>query len=116
MIVDTSNLPAHLTVPVGKCTWFTVPSFAGGGYNWSAKCMSAHGVAEVSVEMGKIPKELTQSGDGNSEPPSLMLVPELIVIQGTAVGDTVWNLILARPFDPTTPLAVHSIEVRVVET
>jgi hypothetical protein len=111
MTVDLSSIPRLITMTAGEGTAFALPSYAGGGYDWSATCVRGQHVAEVTIEMGPLPKELLGAGNGTGEPPPLTMVSELVVVHGLASGDALWRLALVRPFGPPTPLATHDLEV-----
>jgi hypothetical protein len=101
---------------VGEHLVFPLPSYAGSGNSWSAVCLGGHAVATVSVELDDVPQFQAISGDGATEPPSLMLVTERVVVCGLASGEAIWQLVLARSFDLSKPTATHILRVIVKST
>lgn len=93
---------------------FPLPSFADSGNNWSAECLSGHGVASISVELGDASHLSLAPGDGIAEPPSIVLVPERAVICGLSCGEATWQMVLARSFSSSTPTATYNLLVTVV--
>lgn len=65
------------------------------------------------VEPVDAPAVPASPGDGTAEPPALMLIPDRAVVLGVAPGEATLRLVLARPFGPSTPAAVHDFEVTV---
>lgn len=116
MTIDLSILPRRVTVAVGGASEIPLPSYAGSGNIWSAVCVNGRGVAQVSMELGERPEIPATSRDVTVEPPSIILIPELAIVYGLTAGEATWELVLARPFDPSKPAAVHDLQVTVVAT
>jgi hypothetical protein len=122
MTIDLSNLPQQIRLAVGERTVITLPSYADSGNTWSASCLRGHGVARVSIELGEHssipdtrgPAMPDTRGDGTTEPPPLMLVPERAVVSGLAVGEADWRLVLSRSFGVAPVAASHEIRIIVL--
>ena len=111
MSVDLSALPRSITVKVGERAEIALPSYAGSGNRWSARCMGGK-AAEVRVEVEAIPPP--PPGDGTGPPPPLRLAPEKAVVLGLAPGEAAWRLELSRPFGVREPAATHELRVTVI--
>ncbi len=107
-MIDLSTLPRTVTVAVGSREELPLPSYAGSGNQWSARCIEG-AAARVWVEVGAAP---TTAASPDAEPPTIALAPEKAVILGVAPGKAKWQLVLARSFDAAVT-AVREIDVRV---
>jgi hypothetical protein len=114
MTIDLSALPWTVALAVGERIEIPLPSYAGSGHKWSAVCIHGQEVAHLSVKLAEPPPAPTTPRDGTAEPPPLMLVPELAVVVGLARGEAAWRLVLARPFDPSKPVATHDLRITVL--
>jgi hypothetical protein len=114
MTVDLSSLPQRVSVAAGRRIEIPLPSYSGSGNSWSVQCLSGGDVVRVSVEPVETPPMAASPGDGITEPPALMLVPDRVVVSGLAPGEAVCRLVLARLFDPSTPTATHDFHVTIV--
>ncbi|MGB9181240.1 MAG: hypothetical protein WCB68_18560 [Pyrinomonadaceae bacterium] len=114
MSVDLSSLPKRVAVAVGRRSEIPLPSYSGSGNRWSVQCLSGGDVVRVWVEPDEAPPIAASPGDGIAEPPALMLVPDRAVVSGVSPGEAMCRLVLARPFGPSTPTAMHDFHVTVV--
>lgn len=114
MTIDLSNLPQQVRLAVGERTEIPLPSYADSGNIWSATCLRGHGVARVSIELGEHSSIPDTRGNGTTEPPPLMLVPERAVVSGLAIGEADWRLVLSRSFGAAPPAATHEIRITVL--
>jgi hypothetical protein len=114
MTVDLSSLPQRVWVAAGRRNEIPLPSYAGSGNSWSVQCLSGGDVVRVWVEPDETPSIAASPGDGITEPPSLMLIPDRVVVSGLAPGEAMCRLVLARPFGPSMPTATHDFHVTVV--
>jgi len=111
--VNVADLPRHVSVTVGGRVEIPLPSYAGSGNTWTALCSRGEEVADVLVELGESPAPPTPSADGTAEPPLLALTPETAVVRGRSPGEATWQLVLSRPFGPSTTAATHELQVTV---
>jgi hypothetical protein len=107
MTIDLSTLPQRVTIAVGGRRDIALPSYAGSGNRWSARCIGGGEVGEVRIESGDAPSR--PPGDGTAEPPPPMLAAETAVVLGIAEGEATWRLELARSFGPRVPAATHDL-------
>lgn len=114
MTADLSDVPSHLTMAVGERIAIPLPSFAGSGNSWSVRCRHANSVVDVRVELDRSPIEPLAEGDGATEPPQPVLVRELLVVSGLAVGEDVCQLDLSRAFGLSRKTASRALGVTVV--
>ena len=114
MTINLSRLPTHLTLAVGESVHIALPTYAGSGNIWSVTCIRGQGMADVSVVVDELQPEGVSLRDGTAEPPPLVLSPERLVVRGLIPGDTIWRLVLARPFDASRPTATHAIRVTIM--
>jgi hypothetical protein len=114
MSVDLSEVPHRVTVQVGAVVEVPLPSFAGSGNLWTARPASdpgAAGIAEVTVRTD--PAAAPPGGRPGGEPPSSYAMPVVAEVAGRSPGSTRWLLVLARPFAPDTPTAMHELDIEV---
>jgi hypothetical protein len=114
MSVDLSSLPRKITLAVGARAEVRLPSYSGSGNSWSVTRVSGPEAARAWVEPADDVSVPASPADGTAEPPALVLVPDRAVVVGVAPGEATWRLVLARPFGPSTPAAVHDFQVTVV--
>ena len=113
MSVDLSALPRRVTVRVGEVVEVPLPSFAGSGNLWTARPAGdpgGAGIAEVTV---RTEPSAAPPGTPGGAPPSSWSAPVAALVAGRAPGSARWLLVLARPFAPDPPTAVHELEVEV---
>lgn len=115
MTIDISNLPQHVILAVGERIVIPLPSYANSGNTWSATCLYGHGIAQLSIEVGELSVITDLRGDGISEPPSLMLAPEQVIVYGLASGDAVWKLVLSRSFGSAETSISHDLQITVAD-
>jgi len=112
--VDLSALPRRVTVQVGEVVEVPLPSFAGSGNLWTARPADQPGAAGAAVVSVRTEAAAAApSSPAGGEPPSSYSSPVVAVVDGRAPGSTRWLLVLARPFAPDTPTAVHELDVDV---
>jgi hypothetical protein len=111
MTIDLSGLPRSVSLRIGELIEIQLPSYAGSGYIWSAKCLRGAEVARVSMKLGDQPPKPSVLADGKAEPPEIVQVPEFVVIEGLAYGEATWRLVLARSFDRSNPAATYDVDV-----
>jgi hypothetical protein len=114
MSVDLSALPRRLRIAVGAVVEVSLPSFAGSGNLWTARPAdgdpAAARAAEVTV---RTEPAAAPSGEVGGEPPSSYSTPVVAVVTGRSPGVARWLLVLARPFAPDPPTAVHELVIEV---
>jgi hypothetical protein len=113
-VVYRSGLPQSVMLAVGDRIEIALPSYAGSGNHWSIVSIAGAGVARAAVEPADAPVSPPAPGNGNVEPPALVLVPEHVVVSGLRPGEATWRLVLARPFGDATPMVVQDLHVTVV--
>lgn len=116
-MTDLGALPPALSLPAGGRAVLPLPSYAGSGNAWSARCLDGLGVADVRVQLGPATDEgyAVRPGSAHApvEPPDAAPVPETLVVDGQEEGTAVWQLVLSRPFAPDVPTATHELQVTV---
>lgn len=114
MTFDLSWMPGEIAVPVGESVDVPLPSYAGGGYEWSVTCLARQEVADLAISQGGKPQSASPSPQpGTAEPPESFLTDEWLTVTGLAAGEALWQLKLARSFAPESPAAEHQLRVTV---
>ncbi len=113
MTVDLSGLPRRVRVAVGERAEIGLPSFAGSGNVWTAEPVGSPATAVAAVAVRTDPAARAPVRDPGGEPPSSYAAPVVAVVAGRMPGTARWRLVLARPFAPRPPTAVHELTVDV---
>jgi hypothetical protein len=115
MSIAVPELPPQIVLRVGQTATVLLPSYAGGGYDWSVTAVIGSGVADVSLGAGGSPPSPPALGTGVEPPPDTSVQPEWLRATGRTIGEAVWRLELARPFGAGAVAAEHSLRVTVVD-
>ncbi|MGH2721636.1 MAG: hypothetical protein ACRDJO_08540 [Actinomycetota bacterium] len=103
----TEGLPGRIEVRPGASARYPLKSGMGGGYTWSVTEPPDPGVAEAAVEVGPPPPQPATGA------PTSTVARETLVVLGVSPGSTGVRLVLARSWDPHTPLADVRIDILV---
>ncbi len=113
MSVDLSALPRRVRVAVGAVVEVPLPSFAGSGNLWTARPADDPATAQAAEVTVRTEPAAVPSGEVGGEPPSSYSTPVVAVVTGRSPGAARWLLVLARPFAPDPPTAVHELTIDV---
>ena len=96
--------PVEVELAVGEERVFTLPSFAGAGYDWDA---------EVYGDAGAVAVDLRSTADPAAFLPPGASPELLLVVRGVNTGRATVRLICRRPWDPDHPLEERILRVTV---
>ena len=115
MSIAVPEPPPDVVLHPGQTATFPLPSYAGGGYDWSMTVVTGSAVADVSIGAGGSPPGRPVVGTGVEPPPEASVQSEWLRATGRKTGEGVWRLELARPFGSGAVAAEHFLRVTVVD-
>lgn len=108
-MVELPDIPTRVVVAAGERVSIDLPSYAGSGNLWTVTCR--RGPDRATVAVVRSASTAAHPGTGVEMPPTPVLAAETAEVTGVRPGDATWELVLARPWAPTPPAAVHRLDV-----
>lgn len=106
------DLPDEVTLEVGAFTQLPLPTYSGSGNVWSVQ--EVEGPGSTSVAIGHRPPDAVEEAAPGAPPPTPSLATQYALVTGLSEGVARWRLVLARPWQPESPTAVHELTIQVV--